>query len=235
VKGGDVLLPAWDKLMAATRSQDIAATSQQTFDDVNCYDNRLNQNPEWAMLEGSRHFDEKSAVFDALKSITKRLDQLGIPYVVVGGMALYKHGFRRYTDDVDLLVTRESLDQIHRELTGLGYLPPFAQSRHLRDTSNGVRIEFLVTGDYPGDGKPKEVAFPDPAQVAVRIGDEAYVNLPTLIELKLASGMTGRARRKDIGDVQEVIKELKLPRDFSDKLNPYVRDLYLELWDEAFG
>jgi hypothetical protein len=150
-------------------------------------------------------------------------------------MALFKHGFRRYTDDVDLLVTRESLERIHRELTGLGYLPPFAQSRHLRDTSNGVRIEFLVTGDFPGDGKPKAIAFPDPEQVQVKIGDESYVNLSTLIELKLASGMTGRARRKDIADVQEVIKELKLPRDYSGQLDPYVRDLYLELWDEAFG
>jgi hypothetical protein len=212
-----------------------AIVADKTFDDANCYDSRLNHNPEWAMLEGSRHFDEKSAVFDALRNITKRLNELGIPYVVVGGMALFKHGFRRYTDDVDLLVTRESLERIHRELTGLGYLPPFAESRHLRDTSNGVRIEFLVTGDYPGDGKPKAVAFPDPEQVRVKIGDEACVNLPTLIELKLASGMTGRARRKDIADVQEVVKELKLPRDFSVQLNPYVRDLYLELWDEAFG
>jgi len=32
-----------------------------------------------------------------------------------------------------------------------------------------VRIEFLVSGQYPGDGKPKPVAFPDPADVAVKI------------------------------------------------------------------
>jgi hypothetical protein len=26
----------------------------------------------------------------------------------------------------------------------------------------GVCVEFVVAGEYPGDGKPKPVAFPDP-------------------------------------------------------------------------
>src|SRR5689334_7182868 len=131
--------------MATVDIRQGAAVAEKTFDDANNYDNRLNRNPEWAMLEGSRHFDEKSAVFDALRNITKRLEELGISYGIVGGMAMFRHGLRRYTEDVDLLVTRESLDRIHKELTGLGYLPPHANSRHLRDTSNGVRVEFLVT------------------------------------------------------------------------------------------
>ena len=78
-------------------------------------------------------------------------------------MALFGHGLRRFTEDVDLLVTHESLKEIHQQPEGLGYLPPFRGSKNLRDTETGVKIEFLVTGDYPGDGKPKPVAFPDPA------------------------------------------------------------------------
>lgn len=33
-------------------------------------------------------------------------------------------------------------------------VPPFAGSMRLRDTATGVKVEFLTTGDYPGDGKP---------------------------------------------------------------------------------
>jgi hypothetical protein len=30
--------------------------------------------------------------------------------------------------------------------------------------------------------------------------------------------------------VQELIRTLKLPRDFADRLNPFVRDKFFELW-----
>src|SRR5262245_59202703 len=111
------------------------------------------------------HFQKDSIVHKALRKITKRLHDLGIPYAVVGGMAMFFHGYRRFTEDVDLLVTRENLAEIHQQLEGLGYVPPFAGSKQLRDAEYGVRVEFLVTGEYPGDGLPKPIAFPDPAKV----------------------------------------------------------------------
>jgi hypothetical protein len=49
--------------------------------------------------------------------------------------------------------------------------------------------------------------------------------------LKLASGMTNAGRIKDLGDVQELIKSLRLPRGFAERLNPYVRAKFVELWD----
>src|SRR6185437_12999138 len=113
-----------------------------------------------------------------------------IPYAVAGAMAFFGHGFRRFTEDVDILVTREGLRTIHDRLEGLGYVPPFTGSKNLRDTERGVRIEFLVAGEYPGDGKPKPVAFPDPAGAGVEIDGIRYLRLPTLVELKIASGMT---------------------------------------------
>ena len=183
------------------------------------------------MNQGGWHFDKDSDVFKTLHRIARRLDDLGIPYAVVGGMALFEHGFRRFTADVDLLVTPEGLKEIHDRLEGLGYVPPFAGSKQLRDAETGVRIEFLVSGAYPGDGKPKPVAFPDPAEVGVDRDGITYLNLPTLVELKLASGMTGGVHRlKDFADVIELIKILDLPADFADQLNPYVRDRYAELW-----
>ena len=194
------------------------------------YESRLQREPRWALTEGSRFFEEKSAVQDTLRKVTKRLGELGIPYAVSGGLALFAHGFRRFTEDVDLLVTGEGLKQLHKELEGLGYVRPFPGSKNLRDTESKVKIEFLVAGQYPGDGKPKPVAFPDPTTVAVEKDGIKYLSLPSLVELKLASGMTEPTRLKDISDVIELIKLLELPIDFSEQLSPFVRNKFLELW-----
>lgn len=197
------------------------------------YEERLDRDARWALSEGSRHFEERSAVQDTLRAISRRLNELGIPYAVAGGMALFRHGLRRFTEDVDILVTRDGLKIIHEKLEGLGYLTPFAGSKSLRDTDTGVRIEFLVAGDYPGDGKPKPVAFPDPAAVAVEFDGIRYVNLRMLIELKLASGMTNPSRMKDLADVLELIKLLNLGREFAEQLQPYVREKFAELCTAA--
>ncbi len=201
--------------------------------EVEPYKVRLDRDKGWAMDEGESFFQGTSATHKALRKITERLNELGVDYVLVGGMAMFQHGYRRFTEDVDLLVTREGLKEVHRKLDGLGYLPPFQRSKNLRDTENGVKIEFLVTGDYPGDGKPKPVSFPTPAEVAVEINGIRCIGLPALVELKLASGMSNTERAKDLVDVIEMIKVLGLPRDFAEKLKPFVRERYSQLWHDS--
>ena len=177
------------------------------------------------------HFSEGNHVHRTLRGIGRRLNELGVPYVVVGGMALFAHGFRRFTEDVDLLVTPEGMAKVHEALEGLGYTRPAGTSSKLRDVETGVRIEFLIAGQYPGDGKPKPVAFPNPADVGVEIDGVRYLNLPKLIELKLASGMSAAHRLKDLADVQELIRTLHLPRSAGDELDPFVRPKFFELFD----
>jgi hypothetical protein len=145
-------------------------------------------------------------------------------------MALFFHGYRRFTEDVDILVTREGLNKIHDRLEERGYLPPSAGSKHLRDTDTGVKIEFLTTGGYPGDGKPKPISFPDPSEANVEIDGVRCLQLPRLVELKLASGMSGAGRLSDLGDVEKLIRLLDLPADLREQLHPYVRDKYAEIW-----
>jgi len=184
-----------------------------------------------AVKQMGEFFMGTDPVHVTLKNITKKLDELGIKYAAAGALALGAHGHVRNTVDVDILVTREGSRRIHEKLDGLGYVPPFTGSRNLRDTSNGVRIEFLITGEFPGDGKPKPIAFPDPTEAATEIDGIRYLNLPTLIELKLASGMTNPGRLKDLADIQELIKHAKLPRSLGHQLNPYVTDKFFELYD----
>ena len=94
---------------------------------------------------------------------------------------------------------------------------------------DGVSIEVMTTGEYPGDGKPKPVSMPDPATASTRIDGIKFVTLEKLIELKLASGISAPHRLKVLADVQELIKIRRLDADFAAKLDPYVRTKYLEL------
>ncbi len=174
----------------------------------------------------------QSEVNQTLRRITSKLNELQIPYAVAGGMALIAHGFRRFTEDIDILVTQESLDRIHEHLDGLGWVRPFSTSKNLRDSTNGVRVEFLVAGGFPGDGKPKPVSFPPPEAVAEVHEGISYINLPTFVTLKLASGMTNPQRGKDLTDVAELIRTLPLDQSFADQLNPFVKPKFIDLWKQ---
>jgi hypothetical protein len=91
----------------------------------------------------------------------------------------------------------------------------------------------MTTGEYPGDGKPKSVVFPDPGDVAVDIEGLWVIGLEKLIELKLASGLSASHRLKDLADVQELILQLHLPLEISNRLDDSVRPEYERLWNAA--
>jgi hypothetical protein len=218
----------------ASRTMPVAGARRHAAEIV-AYEKLLADDLDFAMSEGSHFLEGRGAVHETLRRLVQRLDELGIPYAIAGGMALFAHGYQRFTDDIDLLVTREGLKRVHQKLDGLGYVRPFEKSKNLRDANTKVKIEFLLTGDYPGDGKPKPVSFPDPKEAVEVISGLRVLSLPKLVELKLASGMTGIGRSKDIGDVEELIKLLKLPREFSKGLDPFVQPRFLEIWDQLHG
>ena len=180
--------------------------------------------------EGLRYFMGEGELNRTVAQLAVDLDQHGIEYMVIGAVALTAHGYFRFTADVDLVLTADGLERFHRELVGLGYRPAFeGAKKKLRSTRNNVAIEVITAGEYPGDGKPKPVSFPNPAIASSRIDGVQVVTLEKLIELKLASGMTAPDRLKDLADVQELIKARNLSGEFAERLNPYVRQKFLEL------
>ena len=166
----------------------------------------------------------------ALEKLARTLEEEQIPYAIVGAMALNEFGYRRVTDDVDVLLTPEGLSRFKTAHLGRGYVEKFPGSRGLRDTEHNVDIDVVLTGGFPGDGKPKPVAFPDPAAVAEKGAKVALLPLARLLELKIASGMTAPHRLRDLADVQELIRIVALPEALAESLDPYVRERYLELW-----
>lgn len=182
--------------------------------------------------EGLRYFMGSGTVNKTLAKLASDLKRHDIEYAVMGAIALLAHGYPRFTEDIDLVMTREGLEKFHLELVGLGYAPAFPQAKkRLRATEEGISIDVMLTGEYPGDGKPKPVNIPDPKSAAVEIDGVRFVTLEKLIELKLASGMTAPDRLKDLADVQELIKVRALPAEFAERVDPYVRKKFLELYE----
>lgn len=182
--------------------------------------------------EGLRFFKGEGLMNQTLKQLARDLESRGIGYAVIGAIALNQHGYRRFTSDIDLLLSKEGLARFNAELVGRGYRPAFpGATRKFRATGENVPIEIITSGEFPGDGKPKAVVFPNPASVSVEIGGVQTVRLETLVELKLASGMSDLGRLKDLADVQELIRVLNLDATFGERLNESVRPMYLQLWN----
>jgi hypothetical protein len=172
----------------------------------------------------------QSDVDSAMRKLAKLLDEAKLPYAIIGAMALNEFGYRRMTSDVDVLLTQESLQTFKALHLGRGYTERFSGSRGMRDSENGVDIDVVLSGGYPGDGKPKPVVFPDP--IVAEQGDSVrLLPLHMLVELKLASGMSAPHRLKDLADIQELIRAASLPRSLGDALDASVRAKYFELWD----
>ncbi len=184
-----------------------------------------------SIIELDLFFMQQGKVYQTLENLKDRLTRAGIDYAVIGGMALTIHGYVRATQDVDLLMTAEGLEAFRSSLVGRGFVPAFTgATKMFKDAATGVSVEIITAGEFPGDGKPKSVSFPDPAVAAVELDGIRVVRLTTLVELKLASGLTAPDRLKDLADVQELIRTLSLPESLAQEIDESVRPEYLKLW-----
>jgi hypothetical protein len=191
------------------------------------------QGLEPILREADDYFMGQSKLHEAARALARLLDDEGIPYLISGALALAAHGRVRLTEDVDVLLRREDLAAFKQKWLGRGYVEITPGLKAVRDTQRNVKVDFLLAGEFPGDGKPKPVVFPDPAKEDA-IGEELRVlSLRTLIELKLAAGMTAPHRGQDLVDVMELIRVRGLSREYADSLNEYVRAKYLEQWQLA--
>jgi hypothetical protein len=172
-------------------------------------------------------FQGKSPAHQTMRRTAKRLEKAGIPYAIVGGMALNAHRYERTTKDVDFLMTQQGLEEFCRRFVERDYNRVEGRPRRFVDRKNSVTIDILVTGRYPGTGKPGPIAFPDPADVAESIEAHSVVNLATLVQLKLAA-----RRWRDFADVVELIRFNNLDESYLEKLHPAVHRDFIECLEE---
>jgi hypothetical protein len=182
-------------------------------------------------LEGVKEIDKffrgTDPVHKALRRIAKKLDKAGIPYAVVGGMAVVAHRHRRTTDDLDILLTPEGFAEFRRLYVPKDYKPHARLPRRFTDRANDITVDVLVTGLFPGSGKPGPISYPNPSDVAQTLEKIRVVDLTTLIQMKLAA-----RRYQDFADVVSLIRANRLDDSFTQRLHPSIRSDYIECLDE---
>jgi hypothetical protein len=114
------------------------------------YEQQLKRDSDWAKLERERYLQQQSAVHITMRRFVSELHKRGIDYAVAGELCLFSHGLKRFADALEILVTPEGLNQIHEDLVGKGYVGSAETDSSILDVENGVRIKFLISGEYPG-------------------------------------------------------------------------------------
>src|SRR5262249_3290276 len=106
-----------------------------------------------------RVFVGEAEVQRAVTKLVSILESAGVPYAIIGALALNQYGHRRVSVDVNIVMRDEDLQRFKRPWLGRGYAERVTGTGKLIDTEHGVDIDVLSTGRFPGDDKPKPIAF----------------------------------------------------------------------------
>jgi predicted nucleotidyltransferase len=155
----------------------------------------------------------------SVETLARALNDAGVQYLVVGGLAVIAHGYGRLTQDVDLVVRLdpESVRRAFQALEGLGYRPlvpvtaeGFAdagqRARWIAEKGMTVlnfhsarhpetRVDLFVTEPFDFQEEYRQALVEEMAPgVPVRI-----VRLAALLRLKATAG-----RPQDMADIAEL-------------------------------
>jgi hypothetical protein len=152
--------------------------------------------------------------------------------VVAGGWAVWRHGYLgRVTQDVDIVVPAEAIDELLRvaAVSGFEVFPPRgAVWPKLRHKESDVNVDLLPEGATPGTAsKPAPTTIPHPSRLGAQPSCLKYISLAGLIELKLAAG-----RARDESDVVELVLLNPDRVDAVRRRLATVHERYVERFDE---
>jgi hypothetical protein len=178
-------------------------------------------------------------VLDAYQQAVRVLKRARIPFRAAGGIALNLHGAGRPTKDVDLIVRRSdwlrairALGQIATDQPGIRFgLPQEPETGLAVVGPHGIPIEIWPEGITHEEiarirGMHKSRRHPA-GKLAFTLRGDATV---AFVNDKLASYLSAKDRLRDAADVQSLIKRLKLPLGFANRLASAVRPTYRRLW-----
>ena len=155
----------------------------------------------------------------SIDSIARALNEAGVPFVIVGGLAVVAHGYGRQTQDLDLVVPidADTVRRLFAALATLGYAPrvPVTASEVADRTTRerwiaerGMVVLAFHSERHPET--PVDVFMREPFDFAsehatARVAEIApgvpvrIVRLATLLRMKEGAG-----RPQDLADVAEL-------------------------------
>ena len=160
---------------------------------------------------------------EALAQLNTLCHKLSIPVTVIGGMAVAAHGYRRFTEDVDILIKRDDAQSLANTLLRAGW-SDIGQNK-LKNTRTNIVLQLCGEGVRAG-----RTVFPAPDHSEPGV---TVASLPLLLILKVKAN-----RHKDRTDVVELIKRNQLSEQYIiDNVTPHLAPIdqksVLALWQTA--
>jgi hypothetical protein len=142
-------------------------------------------------------------LIDELISIVRALEDAGIEYALVGGLAVAVWGVPRATQDIDMLVRPETVDAILATVAPLGYRIPalpmtFSDGMRLQRVSK-IEGGVLLTIDLILVDANLEPAWSSRQSLPFRGEQLRVISRQALIQMKAAAG-----RPRDAVDIQSL-------------------------------
>ena len=125
--------------------------------------------------------------------------------VVGGGWAVWRHGyFGRMTQDVDIVIPSAQIEKFLRVAAVSGFQVMTQNSGRwpkVLHQETGIMVDLLPEGGRPGTAsQPAPTTIPHPSEMGAFGTSLRYIQLSSLIELKIAAG-----RGRDESDVIELM------------------------------
>ena len=194
------------------------------------YEHWLRKSANERLRQACLHLERRGEVHEAFGRLRDRLQELNVPYATAGDMAMFAHGYRRSSLEIAVLVSHTGAAMIREHASEWGLRVDSHIEDVLVDEATELQIDLLIAGTPVDGGGAADMLFPDPATAVVNVDGIPCLTLPILISLKLVSRKTNRGWLKDLADVQELIRVLKLPANFALELHEYARKRFRDLW-----
>lgn len=155
----------------------------------------------------------------SIEAVARSLNDAGVQFVVVGGLAVVAHGYPRSTQDLDLVIRLDAptIRAAFRALDALGYRPivpvtaegfadPAQRARWIHE--RGMTVLGFQSDLHPETAvdvfatEPFDFQSEHSAAVVEEVADGVpirIVRLPMLMQLKMTAG-----RPQDLADVAEL-------------------------------
>ena len=106
---------------------------------------------------------------DALKRLIADLERNEIDYVVIGAIALNQHGYRRFTEDINLILTEDGLRRFRETRVDLGYRPAFSGAKkNFAPHERIFPLKLLRAANSPATESPSQYDFPRPMSLSLK-------------------------------------------------------------------
>jgi len=181
-----------------------------------------------AEFKENPHMADPSRLGRQVTEIVAALESEGMPFAVIGGLALSAHGVIRATSDIDLLAPAARASEIDAITAKLGYRCLHRSADAANYARSDERLDLLLAS-RPIAMKLLAAAVPR----TTLYGAMPVVSAEGLIGFKLQAWVNDRRRGQDVEDIRRLLsanREALDLREIREYFRLFDREALLEQW-----